>query len=109
METSTIMTESTESRRGSIEERLGYKRLNRVWAKAEILLGLIAAGVGIGLLSQPLLDDLLIRNGAGVGLFTLGGYLALAGHRSHMYQSANEHLTYLSELIETIHQPSKRP
>lgn len=98
-----------ESPPRSAEQRLGHKRLNRAWAKAEILLGLAAAGVGIALLSQPLLDDILSRSAAGIGLFTLGGYLALAGSRSHLYQSANEHLTYLSELIENIQQPSKRP
>ena len=92
----------------SAEDRLGYKRLNRAWAKAEILLGLAAAGVGIALLAQPLFDEPVMRNAAGVGLFTLGCYLALAGHRSHLYQSANEHLMYLSELIENIQHPSKR-
>jgi hypothetical protein len=45
-------------------EALGYKPLTRSWAKVELLLGLLAAGVGI--------------------------YLALAGHRSHLYQSGNE-------------------
>jgi hypothetical protein len=30
-----------------IHQRLGYRRLSRLWAKAEILLGLSAAGVGV--------------------------------------------------------------
>ena len=102
------MTTSLESSR-SAEQRLGRKRLSRAWAKSEILLGLAAGGIGVALLSQPLIDDTLLRNTAGIGLFTLGGYLALAGSRSHLYQSANEHLTYLSELIENIPYPSKRP
>ncbi|MGF1581726.1 MAG: hypothetical protein ACFCD0_20545 [Gemmataceae bacterium] len=32
-------------------------------------------------------------------LFILGGYLALAGHRSHIYQSQNDRTAYLMELI----------
>ncbi len=83
-----------------VERRLGYKRLSRSWAKAEVLIGLAAAGLGLALLSLPLLDDLLLRAAAGVALFTLGGYLALAGHRSHLYQSSNEHLALLVELLE---------
>ncbi len=82
---------------------LGYKRLNRTWAKLEILFGLLAAGAGL------LLDGYwLARTGpmttwlvpaAGLALFVLGGYLALAGHRSHLYQSANERTAYLAEII----------
>ena len=40
-----------------VHQRLGYRRLSRTWAKLEILLGLLAAGVGLFLgqyaLSRP--------------------------------------------------------
>jgi hypothetical protein len=32
---------------------------------------------------------------AGLLLFVLGGYLAMAGHRSHLYQSNNKLAAYL--------------
>jgi hypothetical protein len=76
-----------------LRQALGHKRLTRPWAKAEILLGLLAAGLGL------LLGDWAFSQAgqnpwpeaaAGLLLFVLGGYLALAGHRSHLYQSSNE-------------------
>jgi hypothetical protein len=85
---------------------LGYKPLNRVWAKVEILLGLGAAGAGLLLaewgLSRPLSEVDLGWVAAGWVLFVLGGYLAMAGHRSHLYQSANEQTAFLLEEIRRI-------
>ena len=82
---------------------LGYKRLSPTWAKLEILLGLGAAGAGLLLstwsLSRPDTDAWGLALG-GLALFVLGGYLALAGHRSHLYQSNNELATYLAEKID---------
>ncbi len=79
-----------------VHERLGYARLNKAWAKLEILFGLLAAGGGLllGLRATPW--ELIA---AGLGLFALGGYLALAGHRSHLYQSANDRVALLVEEI----------
>jgi len=34
-------------------------------------------------------------------LFALGGYLALAGHRSHLYQSNNRLAAYLAAQIRS--------
>src|SRR5438128_1596804 len=70
-----------------VHRELGYKRLNRPWAKIEIVLGLGAAGIGLCLASHaPVLETMAF----GVILFVLGGYLTLAGHRSHLYQSNTE-------------------
>jgi hypothetical protein len=72
---------------------LGLKRLNRTWAKAEIVLGLV--GVAAGLLAAfetyaaPRAERTAAGPAAFVALTVLGGYLALAGHRSHLYQSAD--------------------
>ncbi len=52
------------------------------WSKLEILLGL--AAVGIGLVWGDESGALAWFTPA---LVTLGGYLALAGHRSHMYDA----------------------
>jgi hypothetical protein len=87
---------------------LGLKRLNPTWAKAEIFLGLLAIGCGVAgaalLASTP---NLPLWTWFGpVLLITLGGYLALAGHRSHLYQSNNRLAAHLAELIRS-QQPQK--
>jgi hypothetical protein len=88
-----------------IHQRLGYRRLNRGWAKVEILLGLAVAGAGLMLgpfaLAQP--EPLWALAAACLALFVLGGYLALAGHRSHLYQSSTEQLSLLVEEIRQGH------
>lgn len=49
------------------------------WAKVELFLGLSAAGIAIALApTSPLLA---------APLFASGAYLALAGHRSHLYDA----------------------
>lgn len=82
-----------------------FKRLNPVWAKAEIVLGLIAVGCGLLLeFRAARSDDLNITLvAAGLGLFVFGGYLALAGHRSHLYQSNTRLAAYLAG--QTRHSP----
>jgi hypothetical protein len=84
---------------------LDLKPLSPVWAKVEIILGLF--GVGTGLLYGVYLasrtePDLRALIGALV-VFVLGGYLALAGHRSHLYQSNNRLAAYLAGLIRRSH------
>ena len=89
---------------------LGLKPLAPMWAKIEILLGLTAVAVGLffgmELAGQPDHEAPLIRWATPVGLFLLGGYLALAGHRSHLYQSNNRLVSHLAELIRS-QQPQK--
>jgi hypothetical protein len=85
--------------------RLGYRPLNRTWAKVEILLGLAAAGAGLLLGQWAVVQGVKIEWGLLVGslaLFVLGWYLALAGHRSHLYQSSNELRAYLVEEIHRL-------
>lgn len=83
-----------------LHDALGLKRLNRLWAKLEILLGLSAAGFGIflGLGAVPgLAGTSWPQFGAALVLFVLGGYLAMAGSRSYLYQSNNALAAYLAE------------
>ena len=80
---------------------LGLKKLNPVWAKVEIFFGLGAVGGSVfgGL---HLARDAGTPEGVWAGLaavFTLGGYLALAGHRSHLYQSNNRLAAHLADLV----------
>jgi hypothetical protein len=79
---------------------LGLKRLNPVWAKLEIVLGLLAAGAGMPLLTTGVET---VNIASGLALFVLGGYLALAGHRSHLYQSNNLVAAYLADEIRKLH------
>ncbi len=85
---------------------LGYKRLKPTWAKLEILLGLSASGAGLlaaqYALSRPDADIAWGLVFGGLALFVLGGYLALAGHRSHLYQSNNALAAYLSAKIHSL-------
>lgn len=78
---------------------LGWKRLNRAWAKFEILLGLAAAGSGMLIAhsltgAAPWLEG-SSTFGLSLALITLGLYLALAGHRSHLYLSQAWLVAYL--------------
>ena len=85
---------------------LPYKPLNRAWAKAEIFLGLTAAGIGMGLgflaVFRLANDWAWTAGAAALALFTLGGYLAMAGHRSHLYQSLNEQTNILLQQIQSM-------
>lgn len=73
----------------------GFKRLNPTWAKLEIVLGLGAAVLGLVLLRDKAVHDVV--SGA---LIVLGLYLAGAGHRSHLYQSQNRQTAYLAQIIQ---------
>ena len=73
---------------------MGLKSLDPTWAKLEIVLGLAAAALGIRLLIGEGLPAL-----AGGVLFVLGGYPALAGSRSHVYQSQNRQTAYLLQIL----------
>ena len=87
---------------------LGLKPLNKAWAKVEIFLGLTCAFLGLlaaftnpadiralGVEREPYFVFALL----GMALFVLGGYLAMAGHRSHLYQSMNQLTAFLAEEI----------
>lgn len=80
---------------------LGHRKLNKLWAKIEIMLGLLASGAGLLLgvwsVTQNPTESLMACSG--LLLFTLGSYLAMAGHRSHLYQSNNQLAAYLAALI----------
>src|ERR1043166_8904768 len=91
------MLRSVQDRRESLHNDLGWKRLNPWWAKAEILAGLVVAGVGIAMLAEPIEWWSKI---AGVFVFVLGSYLAMAGHRSHLYQSNNILAAWLAQVAK---------
>jgi hypothetical protein len=82
-------------------------KLGRTWAKTEIFLGLIVAGLGLligfrqaGATQNEINWPLVI---GGLGLFVLGGYLAMAGHRSHLYQWNNRNTVTLIDEIRRLH------
>lgn len=98
-------------------ERLGWNATPfwKLWAKLEIFLGLIALAAGfIGAIKQGVAeartseDAVWIAWAGFAALMVLGGYLALAGHRSHQYQSNNRLIAYLAELIRTHNTPQGR-
>jgi hypothetical protein len=86
-----------------IHEDLGLKRLSPVWAKVEILLGLaaVSAGLlcGVSAVVHSSGSAFWLLAAASVALQTLGGYLAMAGHRSHLYQSHNMLAGWLANQI----------
>ena len=85
-----------------LHAHLGYKPLSPTWAKLEIFFGLAAAGIGLFLGDWAVAraaDTLWVTAAGALALFVLGSYLALAGHRSHLYQSANDLTAFLAERI----------
>jgi hypothetical protein len=83
------MNNDIEEELANLHRDLGLKRLNPVWAKLEIVGGLFAAGIGLKLLSPNHQRVDVMNDGLALVLFVLGGYLAMAGNRSHLYQSNN--------------------
>ena len=69
---------------------LGRRPPSLRWAKAELFLGLGAAAAGLTMLRGERLAAIL-----GAGLVALGAYLALAGHRSHLYDAMTRQTTLL--------------
>jgi hypothetical protein len=94
-----------ERRLAELLAALGHKRLSRTWAKAELFFGLPAGGVGLLLgawaVSRPAEIE-WAHAAVGLALFVLGSYLALAGHRSHLYQSNNELAALLLEHLRRL-------
>jgi hypothetical protein len=92
---------------------LGFKPLYPLWAKVEILLGLFAVAVGfVSGMRMAILPEAQVPEWAWLGpvlFITLGGYLALAGHRSHLYQSNNRLVAYLADLIRLKSPPQNSP
>ncbi len=96
----------SESTKDELHSRLGYRPLSRTWAKVEIVLGRIGAGVGILLgvwgISQQGIEENWLFGAISLILIVLGAYLAMAGNRSHLYQSSNEQIGYLAEKIDRL-------
>lgn len=80
---------------------LRLRRLDPLWAKLEIFLGLLAVGGGLllGVWSVTRHDVDFVFAAVALMLFVLGGYLGLAGSRSHLYQSNNMLAAYLADMI----------
>jgi hypothetical protein len=83
--------------------------LGRAWAKTEILLGLLSLGCGLFLgiwqLPEATENGNFFLFSAGLTLFVFGGYLALAGHRSHLYRWNNRNTVTLIDEIRRLHDP----
>jgi hypothetical protein len=102
----------------TVEEILqaqGLKPLSKTWAKVEVLAGLIAAFLGLAwVVSLSCTPNGVPQPGSmnfgeflgAMGLFVLGAYLAMAGHRSHLYQSNNLLTAFLVEEIRKKKDPS---
>ncbi|HJZ60323.1 MAG TPA: hypothetical protein VKE74_35595 [Gemmataceae bacterium] len=94
---------------------LGFKRLSHWWGRGEMFLGLLCMAASVFAMLYLAVELLLfnIRKGeAGDGiltvpmiaatiLFALGGYLALAGHRRHLYESNDRLTAYLAGLLRS--------
>jgi hypothetical protein len=81
-----------DERLQKLHDDLKLKRLRPAWAKLEIVFGLTA--VGFALFGGSNIDPMHLP------LFVLGAYLAMAGHRSHIYQSQNRLTGHLAEIVE---------
>lgn len=96
---------------------IGFRPLSHWWGRVEMLLGLLAmAGglFGMAVLASyvvPLLSPQTrlpadyqfpyLYLAGSFGLFVLGGYLALGGHRRHLYESADRLTAYLADVVRS--------
>lgn len=89
----------------ALRRTTGFQPLNRWWAKVEILFGLTAAGLGmLGAVFLAKQAEAVVPWWAWLGpllLFVLGFYLAMAGHRSHLYQSNIRLTAYLAHRLRS--------
>jgi hypothetical protein len=94
-----------ERMQNEIARRLSRAKFIRAWGKCEIFLGLGAAGAGLllgcHLLARPANEIEWEFVGCSLALIVLGGYLALAGHRGHLYQAGIEQTAFLLEEIRS--------
>ncbi len=106
---------ATQSREAldRLHRDLGFRRLSPWWAKLEIALGLVAVVFALFAGMRLAEAEARLNTGPDWGawvawavVFVLGGYLALAGHRSHLYQSSNRLAAHLAELIRR-HPPTE--
>ena len=71
-------------------------RRTRTWAKIEILLGVLTFAIGLVVIVRPPAEPALMPYVVlGAALMMLGGYLAMAGHRSHLYIAMNRLAAHL--------------
>jgi hypothetical protein len=82
----------------AIEKAIGLKKLTPTWAKAEIFIGLGCVWGALYLISAGRSETISFF------LFVLGGYLAMAGSRSHLYMSSNILAEFLWREIEKSRQ-----
>jgi hypothetical protein len=106
---------STQSREAldRLHRDLGLSPLSHWWGRAEIFLGLLAMGgslvlmlglvvevIQLAVAKDPYVTAIPLAPTVGAAfLFAFGGYLALAGHRRHLYESNNKLTAYLAEVV----------
>jgi len=92
---------------------LGFQPLSHWWGRGEMLIGLLGMATSVCIMlflaveilhgtgSKDTVADRFF-GGPAVGaifLFALGGYLTLAGHRRHIYESNDRLTAYLADLL----------
>ena len=99
MEVHDMMRNDLDAELVRLHADLGWKRLSPAWAKAEIGLVVAAGGLlaGVHTVARPTAEIHWPLAVASAALQALGGYLALAGHRSHLYQSQTKLAAWLAE------------
>src|SRR5437764_151693 len=96
---------------------VGFRPLSHWWGRVEMMLGLLAMAAGtfgMILIAPDVVRSLSFQSRAPVefefpyayligsfGLFVLGAYMAMSGHRRHLYESADKLTAYLADVIRS--------